>query len=87
MIAKPFSLCGILRLAAAAIPLWGIVAAPVRAESAHAIAICSSGEAQVVYLPEDGGPPAPRKDRDGGCSHFTCPRDRNGNEPGDDEED
>lgn len=85
MIVKPFSPAGLVRLATAVVPLSGLLAAPLPAQS-QAIAICSGGEARVVYLPEGDGPAAPRDHRDGGCPHFTCPRDRNGDEPGDDEE-
>jgi hypothetical protein len=86
MIVKPFSPAGLLRLATAAVPLAGLFAAPSPAQGAQAIAVCSGRQARVIYLPEGDGPAVPRDQRDGGCPHFTCPRDRNADEPGDDDE-
>ena len=83
---KRFSPAGFLRLATAAVPLSGLLAVPAPAQGARAIPLCSGGEARVAYLPLGDGPAAPRERRDGGCPHFTCPRDRNGDDPGDDDE-
>jgi hypothetical protein len=86
MIVKPFSPAGLLRLATAAVPLAGLLAVPAPAQGMRTIPICSGGEARIAYLPSGGGPAAPREHRDGGCPHFTCPRDRSGDDPGDDDE-
>ena len=86
MIEKPLSPARTLRLAAAALPLSVILATPLRAEDARGIPVCSGGEARVIYLPAGDGPPVPRKERESGCAHFTCPRDRNGGEPSEEDE-
>ena len=86
MIEKPLSPARILRLAAAALPLSVILAGPLRAEDARAISICSGGSERVIYLPAGDGSPVPRKERESGCAHFTCPRDRNGGEPTEEDE-
>lgn len=75
-----------IRLATAAVPLAGLLAAPAEADARRTVAVCS-GEARTITLPASEGPAAPRGDRDGGCAHFTCPRDRSGDTSGEDDED
>ena len=80
------ALVRLARLAAAALALPALLAAPVQAQTGPMIPICSGAGPQLVYLPAGEGPPDPSDHAKSGCAHFTCPRDRGDPEPSDDEE-
>jgi len=86
MLEKSLLTARLLRLAAAVAPLSVMLSAPLHAEDPQAIEICSGGETRVILLPPGDGSPVPRKERESGCVHFTCPRDRSGSELTEDDE-
>ena len=75
------------RLAAAVLPLLGLLA-PIAAtaEGRVEISVCSGGGERVIAVPARKSPQRRPDDRDAGCAHFVCPRERAAGDPADEEE-
>jgi hypothetical protein len=56
------------------------------AEGRVEISVCSGGSERVIAIPAQKSPRRRPEDREAGCAHFVCPRERTAGDLADEEE-
>jgi hypothetical protein len=75
------------RLAVAVLPLLGLLApTAATAKGGVEISVCSGGGERVIAIPAHKSPQRRPEDREAGCAHFVCPRERTAGDLADEEE-